>query len=222
MASVFITGATGFLGRNLAATLLSRGHRVRALVRAGSESRAPAGCETVAGDPLNAASFRRLVGDSHTFIQLVGVTHPSPAKGALFRSVDLVAAKAGIDAARDAGVRHFVYVSVAHPAPMMHEYIAVRSEAERYLRAAALNATILRPWYVLGPGRRWPLLVKPLYWLMAALPPTRDAARRLGLVTVEQMIQTMALCVARPPAGIRVLEVPQIRAASLNGASSGH
>ena len=40
---IFLTGATGFLGSSLAAELLRRGHRVRALVRPGSESRVPAG-----------------------------------------------------------------------------------------------------------------------------------------------------------------------------------
>jgi len=214
MASVWISGATGFVGRNLAAALLSRGHRVGALVRAGSEDRVPAGCRTEIGDPLDGASYRNLLSEADTLVHLVGVSHPSPAKAALFRQVDLPAAKAAVDAARDAAIRHFLYVSVAHPAPVMKEYIAVRSNVEELIRAAGLNATILRPWYVLGPGRRWPLALAPLYWMLGALPATRDSARRLGLVTLPQMIQTMALAVERPPEGIRILEVPEIRAAS--------
>ena len=217
MAFVFIAGGTGFLGRALAAELVRRRHRVRALVRAGSENRAPAGCELVVGDPLDSASYLRFIGVADTFIELVGVSHPSPAKASLFRSVDLAAAKAGVDAASHAGIRHFVYISVAHPAPVMKEYIAARSEAEEYIRAANLNATILRPWYVLGPGRRWPLALMPLYWIFGLLPQTRDSARRLGLVTVSQMVETMARSVEQPPTGIRVLEVPQIRAAALSG-----
>jgi len=214
-ASVWISGATGFLGRNLAAALLSRGHRVCALVRAGSENRVPAGCRTAIGDPLDYASYRNLLSEADTLVHLVGVSHPSPAKAALFRQVDLPAATAAVHAARAAAIRHFVYVSVAHPAPMMREYIAVRSNVEEFIRAAGLNATILRPWYVLGPGRRWPLVLAPLYWMLGALPATRDSARRLGLVTLSQMTQTMALAVERPPEGIRILEVPEIRAGSL-------
>lgn len=211
MANVFLTGASGFMGQRLGAELGRRGHKVRGLVRPGAEGRVGQGVEAVAGDALDASTYRGLVTGFDTFVQLVGVAHPSPAKAAQFRSIDLVSARAGIAAAVSAGVRHFVYVSVAHPAPVMREYIAVRTEAEESIRAAGLNATVLRPWYVLGPGRRWPLMLLPMYWLLGVLPPTRQSARRLGLVTQEQMIETMVRAVENPPAGIRVLEVAQIR-----------
>jgi len=202
MASVFLTGASGFMGRRLGAELLRRGHRVRALVRPGSESRTAAGAEVVAADPLNAASYRDRIAGCDTFVHLVGVSHPSPAKAAQFRSVDLASAKAAISAATSAGVRHFVYVSVAHPAPVMKAYIAARMEAEEAIRGSGMAATILRPWYVLGPGRRWPMLLGPIL---------RRVSPRLALVTVDQMIAALAAAVERPPDGIRIVEVPEIR-----------
>lgn len=216
MAFVFIVGATGFMGRRLSAELLRRGQTVRALVRPGSSNRIPPGCQEVVGDPLDAASYCDQIPPADTFVQLVGVSHPSPAKAAQFRGVDLVSAKAGVAAAVAARVRHFIYVSVAHPAPMMHAYIAVRTEAEECIQAAGLNATILRPWYVLGPGRRWPLLLLPAYKLMEVLPPTRESARRLGLVTLDQMIATMANAVEEPARGVRVIDVPGIRLSRLS------
>jgi hypothetical protein len=63
----------------------------------------------------------------------------------------------------------------------------------------------------LGPGRRGPLAIAPIYWLLEALPSTRESARRLGLVSVEQMIATMTWAIADPPSGVRVWEVPEIR-----------
>ena len=211
MAFVFITGATGFMGRNLALELLRRGHQVRGLARSGSESQLPQGCEPASGDPLDSSSYQPLIAPADTFVQLVGVSHPSPAKAAEFRRVDLASARAGVEAARASDIHHFVYVSVAHPAPVMREYIAARAEAEKVIRGSGLNATIVRPWYVLGPGRRWPLLLLPAYWIMEAIPNTRDSARRLGLVTLPQMIQILALAVERPARGVRIVEVPQIR-----------
>jgi nucleoside-diphosphate-sugar epimerase len=73
------------------------------------------------------------------------------------------------------------------------------------------NATILRPWYVLGPGRRWPYLLAPMYWLFERLPATRETAERLGLVTIEQMVRALVGAVENRCQGVRILGVPQIR-----------
>jgi uncharacterized protein YbjT (DUF2867 family) len=217
MATVFLTGASGFMGRRLAAELIGRGHTVRGLVRRGSETRVAPGCQTVVADPLDAGTYRDRVCGCDTFVHLVGVAHPSPAKAAQFRSIDLASAKAAVSAATAARIRYFIYVSVAHPAPVMREYIAARSEGEDAIRAAGLNATILRPWYVLGPGRRWPVMLLPFYWLMGALPATRDTARRLGLVTIAQMLRAQVAAVEHPPSGVRIVEVPEIRVARASG-----
>jgi uncharacterized protein YbjT (DUF2867 family) len=214
---VFITGSTGFMGRALTAFLVQRGHRVRALVRRGSEKKASAGCEVVVGDPLDASTFSAAAAGADTFVQLVGVTHPNPAKKEEFRAIDLGSAKAGLAAALSARVKHFVYVSVAQPAPVMKFYIAVRAEAEEAISKSGLNATLVRPWYVLGPGRRWPLILLPMYWIMGAIPSTRASAQRLGLVTREQMISALAWSVENPATGVRILDVPAIRRAQLSG-----
>ena len=210
---VFVTGGTGYMGRRVIPEILSRGHRVRALVREGSQGKLPAGCEPVVGNALDEKTFGSRVAPADTFLQLIGVAHPSPAKAAQFRAVDLASAKASARAAAAAGVGHFVYVSVAQPAPVMKAYVEARAEGEAAIRAAGLKATIVRPWYVLGPGHRWPYLVLPFYRLFQLFPPTREAARRLYPVTLKQMIATLAAAVEDPPTGIRIVETPQIRQA---------
>lgn len=211
MSTVFITGATGYMGSRLSQELLRRGHPVRALARAGSERRIVAGCEVVTADALDCMSYRDAVRGCDTLVHLVGVAHPSPSKAAEFRSVDLASTRAAVAAAVYAGVRHLVYVGVAHPAPLMQAYIAARREAEELVRASGVSATILRPWYVLGPGHRWPYALVPVYRLLEAIPSTREGARRLGLVTLRQMILALARAVEEPARGVRVLGVPEIR-----------
>lgn len=204
---VFISGGTGFVGRELIGQLLARGHRVKALARPGSEGRLPPGSECVSGDPLSADSFRASVAPADTFIHLVGVTKPAPWKAKQFREIDLVSLRQSVDAARHAQVGHFVFVSVAHPAPVMKAYIDVRRQCERHIAAAGLTASILRPWYVMGPGRKWPLLLMPFYKLGEALGS--EGAVRLGLLRQHEMTRAMVWAIENPAA--RILDVPAIR-----------
>ena len=208
---VFVTGATGYLGARLIPLLLERGHRVTALARPESVRKVPTGCQIVVGNPLESGTFVEQVRGADTLVHLVGVPKPAPWKGSQFRAIDGPSAVAAIRAAREAGVRHMVYVSVAHPAPVMRDYIAVRSECEAAIAGAGLVATILRPWYILGPGHWWPLALQPVYRLMEQFPGTRAAALRLGLVTIHEMLMTMLWAIEQPPSGSRVIEVPEIR-----------
>ena len=148
-----------------------------------------------------------------TIVHLVGTPHPSPSKAAEFQRVDLASARASVTAARLARAPHFVYVSVAQPAPVMKAYVEARAEGEAAIRAAGLSATFVRPWYVLGPGHRWPYLVLPVYRLLHLFPPARDTARRLYPVTLGQMVATLVAAVEEPAAGIRIVETPEIRRA---------
>jgi uncharacterized protein YbjT (DUF2867 family) len=208
---IFITGGTGYVGTRLIAALLLRGHQVHALARQGSEQKLPPGCVPIIGNALEKNSYTEHVQPADTFVHLVGVSHPSPAKANEFRSVDLASVHAAVPAAVAAGIQHFVYVSVAQPAPAMKAYVQVRAEGEALIRASGLHATFLRPWYILGPGHRWPYLLLPMYWIFERLPGTRDTARRLGLVTLKQMINALVWAIENPAQGIRILEVPQIR-----------
>jgi uncharacterized protein YbjT (DUF2867 family) len=212
---VFIAGGTGYIGSALIPILLERGHRVRVLVRPSSKAKLPAACEVVSGNALDANSYRQLIRPADTFIHMVGVPHPSPAKAAQFRAIDLVSAREAISACAELSVPHFIYLSVAHPAPMMKDYIAVRVECEQMIEEQHLNSTILRPWYVLGPGHRWPYILLPFYKVCEWIPFTRAAALRLGLVTLEQLILALVEAVESPAQGTRVVGVPEIRSAGL-------
>jgi uncharacterized protein YbjT (DUF2867 family) len=211
MASVFITGASGYMGRSLASELLRRGHDVRALVRPGSERRVACGCSIVHGNALDSHTYLRALKPTDTLVQLVGTPKPNPFKGEQFRHIDRIAGLEAVRAASAVGLRHLVYVSVAHPAPMMHDYIAVRAEVESAIIDAGLNATVLRPWYVLGPGHWWPYALLPAYKCAERVPSLADGAQRLGLVTLTQMVAALVHAVEEPAHGVRVISVPEIR-----------
>jgi uncharacterized protein YbjT (DUF2867 family) len=211
MRRIFITGGTGYIGSRLIPALHARGHEVIALVREQSRDKLPATCTPVVGNALDGESYRRFVEGADTFIQLVGVSHPSPAKARQFAEIDLKAGLEAIRIAREMNVRHFIYMSVAQPAPVMQAYLNVRAECERAIAANHLNATIVRPWYVLGPGHLWPYFLVPFYKIAELIPQTRESALRLGLLKIDEMIRALVAVVDEPAEGVRVLTVSDVR-----------
>lgn len=220
MPTVFISGATGYLGRPLTQAFVTAGFDVHALTRPQSIRKLPLGCRPIPGNALDPATFQHAVPSQTTYIHLTGVAHPSPAKAKEFHTIDQASFEASLQAARANRAKHFIYVSVAHPAPVMRDYIDVRRHCESRLLQSQIPATILRPWYILGEGHRWPLILIPFYKLAEAIPSTRTTAQRLGLVTRDQMLAAIKNAATSPaPTTPQILEVPAIRAATSASAS---
>ena len=214
---ILVTGGTGYIGRHLVPLLVARGHRVRVLAREQSLGRVPAGATAVAGDALDGNSVSAALRSGDTIVHLVGTPHPTPTKADQFEKVDLVSIRATIEAAKRAKISQLVYISVAQPAPVMRAYLWVRTLGETMIREAGLTATFVRPWYVMGPGHRWPVFIEPIYKLLEMIPATRATAERLGLVTIEQMIHALVSAVEKPPTPgqWRIVAVPQIKRAQI-------
>lgn len=211
---VVVTGATGYMGRALIPMLTARSHSVTAIAREASVPRLPAGCAVPVANVLDGNSWRACLAAGDTLVHLSWVLLIPALPKQKFVEIDRRAALEAIRVAKDAGVSHVVYLSVAHPAPVMKAYIAVRSECEVALTSSGLPATILSPWYVLGPGHRWPYALLPLYRLAMRFRQTREGASRLGLVTLGQITKTLVWAVENPSTAVRILDVPAIRASA--------
>ena len=176
--NVFVTGGTGYVGRALipvaAAARPPRAARCvraridRARVRQASRSPATRSTPRRSSRHAHAGSDARPPGRHAASEPVEG--------GANSNGSTLASIRASVAAATRAGVAHLVYVSVAQPAPLMRAYVAVRAAGEDGDPRGGLTATCLRPWYVLGPGHRWPLVLVPLYRVAEWLPAyARDA-----------------------------------------------
>ena len=212
MATIFITGGTGYMGSRLIRILLSKHFLVRALVRNGSEGKLPPGTVPVIGDAFSSSSFSKSIPHDAVFVQLLGVAHPGPKKKDLFRKIDLASALASVQAAKEAGASQFVYISVAQtPTKIMEDYQRCRAEAESAIRSSDLASTFIRPWYVVGPRHYWPLFLQPIFKILEWIPSTAEKAKALRLVYLNQMMKVLVYAIENPPQGIRVIEIADIR-----------
>ena len=213
MQPIFITGGTGYVGKRLIALLLQQGYNVTALVRKQSLHKLPKGCVPVVADPFNAASYVKDIAPNSIFIHLLGVSHPGPKKKLLFYSVDLASVKTSVEAAKQAGVSHFIYVSVAqYPTKIMESYQDARAQGEKAILLSGIKSTFIRPWYIVGPGHYWPVLMQPLFKLMEFIPATTEKAKALALVPLRKMLMALQSAVHQLPEGlVRVIEIAEIK-----------
>ena len=212
MSPIFITGGTGYIGKRLIKKLVARGYDVTALVRKGSEKRLPKGVRAIIADPFDASTFLEWIPKNSIYIQLLGVSHPSPRKKDKFREINLRSVKTSADAAREAAVSHFIYLSVAMtPSKIMKDFQEVRQEGEAYIRSKNLPSTFIRPWYVLGPGHWWPILLFPAYAIAKFVPSWQQKARAYAIVTIAQVLKILLHVIESPPPKLRIIEVKHIK-----------
>src|SRR5688572_24373351 len=110
---ILVVGATGSLGGKVVKELLTRGKRVRALVREGTNAGhlATAGVEIIRGDMLNRASLDRAMDGSGTVVT-TAIGYLRRRKGDSLATVDDLGNRNLVDAARAANIDRFVFTSI--------------------------------------------------------------------------------------------------------------
>jgi uncharacterized protein YbjT (DUF2867 family) len=143
---IVLIGGTGLLGSEIAPLLAARGEPVRALVRSGQGTGhlRQLGFELEPGDMRDGRTLRRVLREVRA---VISAAQGSPdSRDRSHARVDGAGNQALIDAARAAGVEHFVFVSAlkADQAPGV-PHLAFKHAAELRLRASGMGYTILRP-----------------------------------------------------------------------------
>jgi nucleoside-diphosphate-sugar epimerase len=167
---VLVTGAGGFLGRHVVAELLRRGHRVRALLRAGSP--APEGIEVVRGDLRSPATLAGIADEATGVLHLAAAMNADPEEAfttAVVGTENLFAALRGsavdrVILASSVAVYDWSAANarITEDTPLVRNpwprggYTVAKLWQEHVSRAAAAEQgvalTILRPGFIWGPG----------------------------------------------------------------------
>jgi len=160
---ILVVGSTGLVGEAVCRGLRERGETVRALVRPDSPKEgglAEVGAEIAHGDLKEPASIATACRD----VDVVVTTATSTASrrdGDTLRTVDRDGQLGLVRVAREAGVKHFVLVSLSPTLPANCDLIRHKREVERAVRDSGMTWTILQPgafmeiWF--GPLVGWDL-----------------------------------------------------------------
>jgi uncharacterized protein YbjT (DUF2867 family) len=171
---ILVTSANGNQGRLLIPKLLAAGHTVRALVRSDTSAqrlRQLGVHATVDADLADPAAI------GHAMAGIEKVYHIGPTIHPREREIG----QAMVDAARAAGVRHFVFSSVLHAITtdlVQHE---AKRDIEEHLLSSGLEFTILQPSNYMLPLKLRPVFERGVFQLSWSLE------RRQSLVDLDDV-----------------------------------
>ena len=153
---VLVTGATGFVGREIVRGLPRAGHETHILTRDGYEDRTQAAEKELSaqihfGNILNPDSLQRACRGMDTVIHLVGII--SEVGENTFENIHTLGTQNVVAAARQAGVKRFIHMSALGTRPnAAARYHQSKWAAEECVRGSGLAWTIFRPSIIYGPG----------------------------------------------------------------------
>jgi dihydroflavonol-4-reductase len=219
---VFLTGATGFIGRHVSRALRAAGYEVRALVR--DPSIGIEDGDVVAGDLRRPGDLLPALRGCRYVVHCAALYSFAPRDRASLRSVNVVGTAGLLEAARIAGVERAVVTSsgaTVGPArsddrPSTETNWAVNGtpsgyhhsklEQEFAALAARVPAVLVLPTTVVGPGDAKPtpsgrLIVDFARGRVFASPPAGGA----NLVAVEDVARAHVLALERGRPGERYL-----------------
>ncbi len=196
MHRVFVTGATGFVGRAVIQALRAEGHVVRCLVRRGSERDLHGfeAIERVEGDVLgDPAALAAGIRGCDTVVHLVGIIREQTAT---FEKVHDLGTRNVLAATTGAGARRFVHMSaLGTRASARSRYHRTKWAAEEAVRASGLAWTIFRPSVIYGPGDGFISMLARMVRRFHVVPVIGDGRQRVQPVPVEHVAAGFARAV---------------------------
>jgi len=185
---IAITGATGFVGREVVRQAVAAGYPLRAIVRDPREARglAEAGVELFHGNVIHAPTLEGAFTGCKAVIHLVGIINEW--KENTFQRTHVDATTNVLDAAKRAGVKRFVHMSaLGTRADAVSRYHQTKWAAEEAVRKSGLAWTILRPSLIYGPGDRSVNVLAKLVRLSPLVPVLGNGNSKVQPIAVENV-----------------------------------
>ena len=182
---VFITGGSGFVGREIIQQLLAAGHSVRALVRREGALANPGDIEEIIGDTTQLDSWREQLAGCDAVIHLVGIIREFPGKGVTFNKLHVESTANVLYAAAEQGVKRYLQMSANGTRKnAVTQYHQTKWEAEERVRKSDLEWTIFRPSLIYGPNDQFINMLAQLVKVLPVVPVMGDGKYQLQPVNV--------------------------------------
>jgi len=204
--SVAVTGATGFIGGAITASLLQQGFQVRALVRPGSSRKPlPFGVERIVGNLDDPGSIESLLRAADAVIHCAGAVRGAHESTFTHTNVDAVNLLVRV-AVHEKSIERFILLSsLAATQPQVSPYAASKQAGEAALKqgGSEISWLALRAPAVYGPRDRE---ILPLFKAMSRgiVPVWGESDARFSLLFISDLVAAVSQCLscATPVSGI--------------------
>ena len=193
--NIAITGATGFLGKNLTLNLCNNGFNVRGLSRSKGKSFKQNSVSWFYGELDDKEIINSFLNDCDTVIHVAGLTKAKRPND--FYRVNRDLTKDFIEICKQKKIKRFIYISsLAAKEPSISHYSSSKKQAEDLLNhyKSSMEIMILRPPVIYGPGdKEVTVLFKMI--LMGIVFAPGDKNNRVSLIYVEDLCEAIRICV---------------------------
>jgi NADH dehydrogenase len=192
---VLVTGATGFVGRQLVAALAENRVLVRALVHRGREAVvARPGVEVVQGSVTDPRSLHDAMERVDAVVHLVAVIREWP-PAVTFHRINVEGTRNVVRAARATGVQAFVHLSALGAQDTPHlRYAYSKWQGEQEVRAGGIPFTILRPSIMFGEGDEFFVTLAGLVRAFPIVPIAGPGTNKLQPIAVRDAVRCIVQC----------------------------
>jgi nucleoside-diphosphate-sugar epimerase len=191
---IALTGATGFVGAELAKQLATTGYGIQALIRPASTWKRPVdlALRWIEGDLSDLDSLRRLVDGATAVVHCAGAVRGATREQFNRVNVDGLARLVRAAAAQQPAPRFLLISSLAAREPHLSHYAASKRLGEKVLveKSDRLSWTIYRPCAVYGPGDRE--LLPVFEWMAKGIAPILGSGHaRFSLLYVKDLAEAI-------------------------------
>jgi NADH dehydrogenase len=205
---IFLTGGTGFVGREVVRQLCGAGHKVRCLVRDMERAKRllPSIVELQPGDLTDPEGFKAGLKECQAVIHLVGILVEKG--GSTFERIHHQGTTDLLRAASEAGIRRVVHMSTLGSRPnAKSRYHQTKYQAEQAVIRSGLDWTIFRPSVIFGPGDQFVNLLARIIQSAPVMPIIGPGESRIQPISVRNVASCFALAVGDSSSHRKIYEL---------------